>query len=111
MTATIFSFGRGPFGIPLEFGARKLRNPKNKVGLAITRTRAYVIAQLKIEKKKSTVGSFVSTCSPASAAWNRGNTMRNRRQFLKDAAGASAGMFFLGSRGRSSLADAPTRQA
>jgi hypothetical protein len=37
--------------------------------------------------------------------------MRNRRQFLKDAAGASAGMFFLGSSARSSQAEAPTRQA
>ena len=37
--------------------------------------------------------------------------MRNRRQFLKDAAGASAGMFFLGSGAYGSQANAPAQQA
>ena len=37
--------------------------------------------------------------------------MRNRRQFLKDAAGASAGMFLLGSGAYGSQANAPTPQA
>jgi len=36
--------------------------------------------------------------------------MRNRRQFLKDAAGASAGMFFLRSSAHSALAEPPARQ-
>ena len=37
--------------------------------------------------------------------------MRNRRQFLRDAAGASAGMFFLGSSAHGSRAEVPARQA
>ena len=37
--------------------------------------------------------------------------MRNRRQFLKDAAGASAGMFFFGSCAHSSQAPAPVPRA
>src|SRR5580692_8813147 len=40
----------------------------------------------------------------------RRNTMRNRRQFLKDAAGVSAGMFFLGSGARGLPEQAPTQQ-
>lgn len=37
--------------------------------------------------------------------------MRNRRQFLKAAAGASAGMFFSGTSAHSSQVQAPARQS
>src|SRR5579864_1147575 len=55
--------------------------------------------------------SISSSHTDSSNCSNRRNTMRNRRQFLKDAAGASAGMFFLGSGAYGSQPATPAQQA